>query len=153
MGLNSGAVIAAVSSAAGTLGLFEKVNGHEPKSAPATGGLTAAVWLRRVTPTAKASGLAVTAARLVLMVRVYGSMLSDPQDDIDPRLCAATDALLDTFCGDFTLGGLIRNVDILGEHGVPLDANAGYLNQDGRLFRVVDITLPLIINDAWTQVA
>jgi len=36
---------------------------------------------------------------------------------------------------------------------VPLSALAGYLNQDGKLYRVMTVTLPIIINDIWAQVA
>jgi hypothetical protein len=47
---------------------------------------------------------------------------------------------------------LVRNVDIFGEgaHG-ELSAQSGYINQDGRLLRIIDITLPLVINDVWPQ--
>jgi hypothetical protein len=42
-------------------------------------------------------------------------------------------------------------VDLLGSAGAPLSAQAGYLNQDGRLFRVMTLTLPIIVNDVWDQ--
>ena len=44
-------------------------------------------------------------------------------------------------------------VDLLGMAGSPLGAQAGYINQDGALYRVMTITLPLLITDAWTQAA
>ena len=131
-------------------GRFERVNGHEPKSAPGN-GLTAAVWADRLGPVAAASGLAVTSARLVLMNRLYSPFIQEPQDAIDPNLLSAADVLMAAYSGDFELGGLIRDVDLLGGHGVPLEGQAGYLNQDSKLFRVFTITLPLVINDAWPQ--
>jgi hypothetical protein len=42
-------------------------------------------------------------------------------------------------------------VDLLGQFGTPLSAQAGYVNQDGRLFRIMTITLPLVVNDVWGQ--
>jgi hypothetical protein len=33
-----------------------------------------------------------------------------------------------------------------------LSAQAGYINQDGKLMRVMTIMLPLVVNDAWVQV-
>jgi hypothetical protein len=88
-----------------------------------------------------------------MQVRLYTSMLAEPQDYIDPNLVKALDALMNAYSGDFTLDGLIRNVDLLGQTGTPLQAEAGYINIDGKMMRVVTITLPMIINDAWEQTA
>ena len=141
----------AVTDHARGCGLFEAVNGHEPKSAPAQTGLTCAVWVQAIGPAQGASGLATTTGRVELTVRLYSSMLADPPDAIDPALLTAASTLLAAYSGDFTLGGQVKHVDLLGSNGIPLSARAGYLNQDNRLFRVVDITLPMIINDLWAQ--
>jgi hypothetical protein len=130
-------------------GLFERVNGHEPKNAPGN-GLTAAVWGQRIDPVLT-SGLASSSARLTVQVRVYGNMLAEPLDGIDPNLIEAVDTLMEAYSGDFQLGGAAREIDLLGEHGIALTAIAGYLTQDGRLYRVYDLTVPVIVNDAWTQ--
>ena len=53
--------------------------------------------------------------------------------------------------GDLDLGEEVRCVDLLGQTGRALSAQAGYLEQDSKLFRVVVITLPLIVNDLWDQ--
>jgi len=34
---------------------------------------------------------------------------------------------------------------------VALMAKAGYLSQDGRIYRVMVITIPIIVNDVFTQ--
>ncbi len=149
MSLGTAAILAAVISHAKASGKFERVLTHEPKSAPGN-GLSVAVWVQSLRP-ASGSGLATTSARLELSVRVYTNMLADPQDAIDTHLLDAVDVLMAAYTGDFQLGGLIRNVDLLGEHGDPLAANAGYLEQDKRLYRVMVITLPLICNDLWSQ--
>jgi len=151
MSLNTKAIIQAAESHAAALGHFERVNRHEPKNAPGN-GLTAAIWVQRVAPLARASGLAATSALLTLNVRIYTSMLAEPQDDIDPAAVDAVDALMNAYNGDFTLGGLVRNVDLLGQYSSGLDAQAGYLEQDRKLFRVMTIALPLVVNDVWTQV-
>lgn len=151
MALGIQALIDAATSHAAASGLFERVQGHEPKSAPGN-GLSCAVWVQDVSPVPFASGLAATTARVALTVRLYANMLREPQDAIDPALVGAADVLLAAYSGDFDLGGLVRNIDLLGQAGDPLRAQAGYLNQDSRLYRVIDITLPLVINDAWVQV-
>lgn len=148
LGITDAAVSHAMAS-----GRFETVNGHEPKNAPSTGGLTAAVWTDRVMPVGGASGLDSVTAVLVLNVRIYASAVSEPADAIDPNVVAAVDDLCRAYVGDFTLGGLVRNVDVFGARGQALDVRAGYLQQDGVPFRVMTIALPVVVNDLWEEVA
>lgn len=152
-GLTISRVLNAVTSHAAATGLFEAVNGHEPTSAPTRGGLTCAVWGTRVGPARAMSGLDVTTARVVLTLRVFASMRQEPQDGIDPQVIDAVDALMAAYTGHFALGGLIRNVDLLGSGGIALEAELGYVEQDGAVYRAATITLPLIVNDAWDQEA
>lgn len=143
----------AIVSHAMASGRFEQVNGHEPKDAPTTGGLTCAVWADRVTPQGRASGVDTVSAVLVYNVRIYASAVSEPLDAIDPDMLAAVDDLCSAYCGDFTLGGLVRDVDVFGMYGQSLDVRAGYLQQDGALYRVLTIALPVVVNDLWDEVA
>lgn len=145
-------VLGAVASHALATGRFERVNQHEPKNAPGK-GLTVAVWANNVAPAAVASGLDATTAYIEFNIRIYTDMLMEPQDAIDPRVLEAVDALLTAYSGDFTLGGRVRNVDLLGAHGPGLRAQAGYLDINKTMYRVMTITLPIIVNDAWEQVA
>ena len=133
-------------------GWFDVVSGHEPKRAPGN-GVSAAVWVEDVSPIPARSGLASTSARVELSVRCMTPMLAEPQDGIDPNLVGAADALMRAYTGDFTLGDLVANVDLLGSHGPGLRGRAGYLNQDQQLYRVFVITLPLVCNDLWDQVS
>ena len=149
MSLDVTGIFDALVSHAQAIGHLEQVNQHEPKSAPA-GLLTGAIWNQETRPI-RASGLASTTVAVVFMVRIYKNMISEPQDAIDPEVMAAMDALMAAYVGDFTLGGLIKNIDVLGAHGPSLAARAGYVPQDGRLYRVVDIVVPCIVNDLWTQ--
>jgi hypothetical protein len=147
-------ILDGIVSHAMTLGIFEQVNGHEPKSAPATKGLTAAFWADTIRPVPAASGLAATSVAIVFKGRLYTNMLAEPADMIDPNLLAAADLLLGGYSGDFDLGGTIRNVDLLGSTaGTGLSGQAGYLSQDGRLYRIFDLSIPCIVTDLWTQVA
>ena len=152
MTLNSRAIFTAVQDHAETLAIFDRVGKHEPKNAPGN-GLSCAIWAGPLRAVAAASGLASVSARMELMIRVYNPMLQKPEDDVDPTVLDAVDALFAAYAGDFELGGLVRDVDLLGQHGTPLSAVPGYLNQDSKLFRVIDVTLPLIINDLWNEVA
>lgn len=140
-----------VVSHAQSLGMFESVNSHEAKSAPGN-GLHCDVVADRLTPARGGSGQAATTGLLVLLVRVMTSMLAEPQDDIDPGILTACDALLGEYSGDFTLGGTVERVDLLGQFGQPLELRAGYIDIDNKKFRVMEITLPLVIDDIWSQV-
>lgn len=150
MALDTAAIIDAVASHALALGRFERVNQHEPANSPIS-GLTAAVWVDRLGPARASSGLATTSARLVLQVRIYSSVAQEPADAIDPTMLAAVDALMGAYSADFTLGGLVRSVDLLGEEGQVLDAQAGYLELVDAVYRVFTITVPIIANDTWEQ--
>jgi hypothetical protein len=111
------------------------------------------VWLKSLSPVPLASGLAATSARLELTVRVYKSMTSKPEDAIDTDLLKAASLLVGTYSQNFQLGGTAMEVDLLGAYGDALGSTAGYLDQDGKLYRIVEITLPIIVVDVWAQAA
>lgn len=131
------------------VGVLKQVHAHEPKNAP--GASTASVFLREVRAVQAGSGLNKTNALVVWNVRLYQNMLKDPQDSIDVQLLNTMDLLLTSFNADFTLEGTVKAVDILGISGVGLGAEAGYVEIDRKMFRVIDITLPVLINNVWTQ--
>lgn len=142
-------VIEAVAGHALESGWFDRVNQAEPKSAPSGSRMTASVWIQGMQPAA--SGLISTSVRFELSVRLYSSMLAEPEDMIDPDLMAAAWDLWTAYSGDFTLGGLVESVDLLGKDGDPLKSEAGYIEIDRRLYRVITISLPVKINDAFDQ--
>jgi hypothetical protein len=144
-------VFDAMQSHALAAGLFERVNLHEPKNAPGR-GLSAALWVDFIGP-GFGSGLAATTVRIAFNLRIYTDMIAEPQDAIDPEILSATATLMEDYSGDFTLGGTIQTVDLLGQSGIPLQAQAGYINQDGKMMRVMTITVPVLISDVWTQTA
>lgn len=148
--METDALIDAVVSHALASGWFEAVNLHEPKSSPAT-GLTAAAWMQHLVPLPAQSGLVYTSGRLLLQVRLYSNMLATPEDQIDPNLIKACDELMRAYSADFTLDGLVNSVDLLGRHGVPLSAQSGYLNIGPGWYRILDIDVPLILDDIWGQ--
>lgn len=133
-------------------GHFDRVNMHEPKRGPRT-GLTSAIWVASVEPIALASGLNSTSARIVFTLRMYQSMLKEPQDMIDPMMTKAVSNLMRRYHDDFDFEGIIRNIDLLGQFGVSLSAISGYLEIDNKVYRIMDMTIPCIVNDVWPQVS
>ena len=142
----------AVLSHALASGYFEQVSGHEPKSPPPN-GLSADLWSQDIQPIALASGLAATSARVAFWLRINLNMLMEPQDDIDPMCDAACAYLINALTGDLTLGGLIRNIDLLGAHGESLNARGGYLPIGNQMMRIRTINIPCIVNDCFEQLA
>jgi len=150
MSLDIATILTRVADHARTSGAFEQVFIGEPKSAPGR-GRTAAVWAGPSGPAA--SGLASTSMWMRFTVRVYVPLKQEPPDSIELDAVAATDVLLAAYNGDFELGGAVRNVDIFGEFGAALGVEPGYITIDNTAFRVMDINLPLVINDVYGQVA
>lgn len=133
-------------------GYFDSVNQHEPKSAPGQPGTTCSVWMQTLRPISS-SGLASTSGLMILNIRLYTSMTQQPFDMIDPNVTAATSYLMGQLSAGFQLGGQagVRAIDLLGAFGVPLAAQAGYVEIDRRMFRVMTLTVPVEVNDMWDQ--
>lgn len=151
MALDVTTLLDKVTSHAATLGYFDRINTHEPKNAPGN-GLSASVWFDQI-EVIRTSGLASSSAKVTLNIRLATNMIQEPQDMIDTNLVNALNALMAAYHGDFELGSQVRMIDVLGAYGTPLSAQAGYLNQDNKIYRVFTIKLPLIVNDVWDQTA
>lgn len=152
MSLNSKVIIGKIESHFLASGLYTWVNTHEPKNPP-NDGLGCAIWLQRVRGVDQESGLAKTSAIVTIMARTYTGMIQEPQDEIDPNLGAVTDSMMGRLSGDFTLGGTVRNIDLLNQYEDRFEALTGYVELGGKMYRVIDITIPCIVNDVWDQSA
>lgn len=146
----TGILDAAVSHALST-GHFLSINEHESKQSN-TSGITGEVWVHQISPI-KSSGLSNTSVRVELRFRIYGNTAAEPYDDIDTNITLAVDALFTNYIGDFQMFGTSRHIDIFGAYGQGLEVSTGYLNKDGREFRVFQIRLPVIVDDVWAQAA
>lgn len=145
-------LIKAVASYAMKTGEFTNpVPTHEPKAKPGQ-GVTCAVWVASIAPIPGASGLNSVTGLIEMALRPQTPFLQQPADQIDPRLMRAVGALMTKFSGGFTLAGIVRAVDLLGMHSQGLRAQAGYVTQDNTTYRVMDVMLPLIVNDLFPEV-
>ena len=94
------------------------------------------------------SGLAAVSGQVTLMVHVWNWAQKRPLDDVDPDVLAATCALMGAFAGGFTLNGTVRDIELF-----QMSAQPGYVNFDEKEYRAMVITLPVLINDMFTEVA
>lgn len=133
------------------LGIFDDVLGHEPLSAPGMGEqVILCVFAGPMLPVGGQSGLASATMRWQINGRVYVNAMTKPENDMDPRIVESTSLYLEALCAQFTLGGLVRCVDVFGMSGEPLKAESGYITQDKAVYRAMELEIPLIINDVFT---
>lgn len=128
-------------------GLFANVNGHEPQSAPSIQGDMTLALIAGPLTTIESSGLNSASMRWEITGRIFTSANSKPADDIDPNVVTAAQTYLASLAAAFTLGGLVRCIDIWGMDGDKLSATPGYLEQDKMVFRTMDLMIPLLLND------
>lgn len=153
MAIDIGSILDGLVSHAQTSGYFDSVNEtkvDEPQGASA--GITLGIWADDFGPI-RSSGLNSTSLRIVFKARLFSSTEAAPESYLDRAMVDAAGALFAAYSGDFELGGEARAVDLLGMHGIPLSCNAHYMNLSGIIFRVYDITIPILVNDAFDQSA
>jgi len=131
-------------------GYFDKVQGFEPDRKPGS-GMTAAVWFAGMRCIGAASGLDKSTAMVTFMIRLYQNRMMEPKDIIDPRLSAAASNIIRRYHDDFDFDGAVGHVDLLGAYSDGLTSVSGYLDQDKSIFRVIDISVPCVVYNVWTQ--
>ena len=97
--------------------------------------------------------LGTTIERHGIQVRLYHpiSFSEDDDEQVELRMAQLTSDVMKLIAEDFQLGDGIRQVDIGGIYGSPMAAQAGYLQIDQTQHRIVDITVPLIVDDTATM--
>lgn len=89
----------------------------------------------------------------VVTVRLYMDMLHEPTEEIEFRLAQAVEDITDDIVEKFALNSTVREVDLAGMNGTPVSTTWGYVDISGKMFRIVDITLPLNVDEAITAAA
>jgi hypothetical protein len=153
MALNLKPAYDRILSLCGATAMFDAVQNHEPKSAPVKGArdCSLAVFLDWIGPAVSQSGQKSTTGRVVLIGRIYVPMVTSKPGDAELRAGLAAAKVIEVLSGDFELGGSVRCVDLMGATGTPLSAQGGYVDISNTKFRIMDVAIPLIINDIWAQ--
>ena len=123
----------------------------EPKSPPSGDQLTASVFLNSISVAEVTLGTTIESH--VLMLRIFRNMLAEPTETMEKEFAKAVSSILSDIIGEFDLGGSIRSIDVAGMYGASISVNYGYMDLGGTMFRIADITLPLIVDDSATTTA
>ena len=107
--------------------------------------MSAAIWLKTIS--VGDVFLIVVDKVYTVNIRLYRDMLTEPQEqgEFDPAL--TVQEIGSDLLSDSTLGASVRNIDAAGIFGTPVSAQWGYTSVAGWMFRTVDITVPIIVND------
>lgn len=136
-------------------GLYARHQDHEFLTPPGDGLSVAVFGGPDALAPVRAGGLGLTSGRVELLARIYHPARSTPAGLIDARLMAAADDLIYRLTADFTLNVRARHLDVLGAYGEALRARLGWLPypEEGGVYRVADVTVPIILNDLYEQVS
>ena len=135
------------------LGLFSSVQIGEPKQATGQ-GLHVALYMESVSIVMIYVG-GETRESHVVQLRVYKDMLAeypDPQNNLESELASVVSKLMSNLLGDTDLESSIMSIDAGGMDGASMTATYGYVSVGGQMYRVVDISIPLIVNGSATLV-
>tara|TARA_R110000751_G_scaffold260263_2_gene359590 strand:- start:212 stop:685 length:474 start_codon:yes stop_codon:yes gene_type:complete len=135
------------------LGLFQAVIIGEPKSPPGQ-GFYAAIWMQSVAISMIYAG-GDTRESHVVTLRVYRDMLaenSEPALNLESEMASLLSKLMESLLGDTDLESTVMSIDAAGMDGSPMSAAFGYVDIGGTMYRIVDISIPMIVNGSSTLV-
>jgi len=143
-----------LTSHAKSLGIFDRVEFREPINKP-IGGIALALWLNDYQPVPAGSGLAATSMVLDVRATVFCPLGTGKRTaaEIEALVLYAVHRYMKVLSSDFELDRMVRNIDLLGQTGNRMHADFGHLPYEDTWYRIGEITLPLIINDVYEQVA
>lgn len=140
-----------VQSKAAESGYFHTVELGEPKSSLQGHGMEAYIWMDSVAVAGTTLNYAIEIHTVTL--RLYMPMLTGDTLEDEVEMDAAVNQVKRNLAADFDLGGTVRNVDFAGQHSGGLESVTGFVDLSGTQYRIVDITLPVIVDDIAELVA
>ena len=140
MAIKTRAVMLNLQSKLLATGRFKAVTIGEPTRAPESPH--AAVLMSRYEVPMVTSG---TIERRTLMIRIYIKAFQEPTADVEYLLDDLVTETMEDIFEDYDLGGNVRAVE-----PTLVTATSGYQQVDDTTFRLVDISVPVIIDDSAT---
>jgi len=92
----------------------------------------------------------------IVQVRLYRRAAfgeGDDAGDVEAEMALGVSQIASNLIGEFDLGGTLRNIDVAGQYGTAILSTWGYVTLGSTVFRTVDITVPLVVDDSATQSA
>ena len=122
----------------------------EPITPPAGQRLHAAVYMRDTdTVSLYLDGGTLEVHNVIL--RLYRPVLREPIANSERELAQAASDLRQDLVEDFTLGAKVREIDVAGAiGGEGLGTEWGHVVIDNVMFRIVDIRIPIVVDDSAT---
>ena len=155
MAFNIKATLDAISSHIARTGYVNDVRIGEPVSPPdAIEKMHAAIYM------ASAGVVSLTLSTTIevhsVVVRLYRRAAFGQGDDagqVEAEMALAVSQVTSNLVGEFDLGATMRNIDIAGQYGQSLSATWGYITIGNTVFRTVDLTVRLVVDESATQSA
>ena len=155
MAFNIKATLDAISSHIARTGYVNDVRIGEPVAPPdAVDKMHAAIYM------ASAGVVSLTLSTTIevhsVVVRLYRRAAFGQGDDagqVETEMALAVSQVTSNLVGEFDLGATMRNIDIAGQYGQSLSATWGYITIGNTVFRTVDLTVPLVVDESATQAA
>uniref|UniRef100_A0A6M3XKI5 Uncharacterized protein n=1 Tax=viral metagenome TaxID=1070528 RepID=A0A6M3XKI5_9ZZZZ len=139
------ATLQAISSYIQASGYVQKSTIGEPESPPGE-RLAASVYMGNISIVSLTLNTTIEVHTVIL--RLYMDMLAEPTEGIEFKLAEVVSGIFHDLLGEYDLGTTIRNVDAGGIYGSPLRATWGYVDVGGKMYRIVDMSIPLIVDDS-----
>jgi len=126
----------------------------QPLEVP-TGALFASI--RQETQDISDLTLATSIGIWTVRVRFHARMFIDASVTVSEAteigIAAGVSDFLSSLAAAFTLGGEIQAVDFGGSNSGGVTTDFGHLDLNGTMFRIADVTVPMIVNDDQTFTA
>jgi|TARA_Y100000310_G_scaffold99018_1_gene96802 hypothetical protein len=112
--------------------------------------VAAAIWMTDWAPTLT---LATSVEVFTAMVRLHVDAFSENVEETELALADAFNEFTTGAQQGYTLGSTIRNIDVAGEMSAGMSGAWGHVTYSDTTYRIVDIVVPLIVNDVATHAA
>ena len=155
MAFNIKTTLSAIASHVSRTGYAGDVQIGEPVNAPeATDKVFAAIFMNSATVVELTLGTTIELHTVTLRIMKRAPIgAGDDSGAVVEELALVVSQVSSNLIGEFDLGGTIRAIDVGGQYGEGISATWGYATIAQTVFRVVDISLPLIVDDSGTQAA
>lgn len=146
------ATIQELASHASASGFFQDVLIGEPKSPPTAVKPTLSLFIQ----SANVVNIYLDGSTQevhTIMARIYRDMLQEPIDQIEYELADAAASYVEDILEEFDQRGSIREIDAAGQYGSALSQTWGHVFISNQGYRVVDISIPCVVDDSITMAA